>query len=130
MAVMDPASIPNTRDHLEPDDRDRLMRFELLVEQGRHDDAQETAEELWLEGNDAHRRLFQGISNAMTAVCAREAGQLRGAREIARQTRSMLEAYPRHALGMDIEVLLRSVDEFVRRGEGPILLRAQGRDLG
>jgi len=130
MAIMDPSLIPATRDHLDPHDRDLLLRFELLVDQGLHDDAQDTAEELWLEANDAHKELFRGLSNALTAVCAREARQLRGAREIARHTHTMLAAFPRNVLGIDTEVLLRSLDEFVIRGEGAILIRAQGRDVG
>ncbi len=103
------------------------MRFELLVAQGRHDDAQEEAEDLWLEATDAHKRLYQGLSNALTAVCAREAGQRRGAREIAQRTRHMLAPFPNRVIGFELDALLESVNEFVLRGEGPILLLRQGR---
>ena len=126
MAIMEPELIPAGRDHLEDEERERLMRLELLVAQGRHDEAQEEAEDLWLEANDAHKRLYQGLSNALTAVCAREAGQRRGAREIARRTRHMLAPYPRRVIGLDLDSLLESVDAFVVRGEGQILLLRQG----
>jgi hypothetical protein len=127
MAIMEPERIPVGRDHLDDDEQRRLIRLELLVAQGRHDQAQEEAEDLWLEASDAHKRLYQGLSNAFTAVCARDAGQRRGAREIARRTRLMLAPFPRRVLGFDLDVLLDSVDEFVLRGEGPILLLRQGR---
>jgi hypothetical protein len=126
MAIMEPELIPAGRDHLEDEERKRLMRLDLLVAQGRHDEAQEEAEDLWLEANDAHKRLYQGLSNALTAVCAREAGQRRGSREIARRTRHMLAPYPRRVIGLDLDALLESVDAFVLRGEGQILLLRQG----
>lgn len=126
MAIMEPELIPAGRDHIEAEERGRLMRFELLVAQGKHEGAQEEAESLWLEANDAHKRLYQGLSNALTAVCAREAGQRRGSREIAQRTRHMLAPYPRQVIGLDLDALLESVDEFVLRGEGPILLLRQG----
>jgi hypothetical protein len=126
MAIMDPARIPATREHLDDDERNRLLRFELLVNQGKHDLAQEVVEDLWIEAHDAHRLLFQGLSNAMTAVCAREARQLRGAREVAQRTHQMLAAFPRHVLDIDLSALLESMDDFVQRGEGPILLRREG----
>jgi hypothetical protein len=129
MIIMDPAEIPAGRGHLEPDDRERLLRFELLVDQGKHHEAQDLIEELWLEANDAHKDLYRGLANALTAICAREAQQRRGAREIASRTHAMLAGFPRVALGLDIAVLLRSLDDFVQRGEGPVLLAAQGRDL-
>ncbi len=126
MAIMDPRLVPATRDHLDSADRNLLLRFELLVAQGKHEPAQEVAEELWLGAHDAHKRLYQGLSNALTAVCAREAGKVRGARQIARRTHEMLAEYPRTALGLEIDVLLASVDRFVKRGEGPILIHRQG----
>lgn len=102
------------------------MRLELLVAGGRFEEAQELAEDLWLEATDAHKRLYQGLSNALTAVCARQARQLRGARQIAAQTEVMLAPYPRRALGLELDVLLESVRDFIARGEGPVLLRRQG----
>lgn len=126
MTIMDPTSIPEDRGHLDEDDRGQLLRLELLLSQGRYDEAQEIAEDLWLEATDAHKRLYQGLSNAVTAVVARQARQLRGARQIARQTRTMMAPYPRRVLGIELDTLLDSVDEFVIRGEGPILLLRQG----
>ena len=130
MAIMDPSRVPGGRDHLDTDDRERLLRLELLVADDRIDEAQEQAEDLWLEATDAHKRLYQGISNALTAVCARRARKVRGARQIAEQSRVMLEPYPRHVLGLDLDALLESVREVVVRGEGPVLLRRQGGDRG
>jgi len=126
MTIMDPTSIPEDRQHLDKDDRDQLLRLELLLGQGRYDEAQEVAEDLWLEATDAHKRLYQGLSNAVTAVVARQARQLRGARQIAQQTRTMMAPYPRRVLGIELDTLLDSVDEFIVRGEGPILLLRQG----
>jgi hypothetical protein len=123
---MDPARLPADRRHLDEADRNALLRFELLVQVGRFDDAQEIVEDLWREAVDAHRRLYQGLANALTAVCAREARQVRGAREIAARTREMLAPYPRRALGFDLDALLESVDELVLRGSGPVLLQRQG----
>jgi predicted metal-dependent hydrolase len=126
MPIMDPARVPADREHLDPRERVQLLRFDLLVAQGRHDEAQEIAEDLWLEAVDAHKRLYQGLSNAMTAVCARDNRQLRGALQIARRTHEMLAPYPRRVLGIELDVLLDSVDRYVRRGEGQILLLRQG----
>ena len=126
MTIMDPALIPADRSHLDDEDRSMLIRLELLVAQGLFDDAQEVAEDLWLESTDAHKRLYQGLSNALTAVCARQAHQPRGARQIATQTRTMLEPFPRKVLGIELDALLESVADFVARGEGPVLLLRQG----
>jgi hypothetical protein len=126
MAIMDPALIPADRKHLDADERRRLLRLELLVDQGRFDEAQEVAEDLWLASTDAHKRLFQGLSNALTAVCARQSRKRRGARQISEQTRIMLAPFPRRAVGLELDALLDSLDAYVTRGEGPILLRRQG----
>lgn len=126
MAIMDPAAIPPDRAHLDPEDRERLLRFDLQVEDRRFEEAQETVEDLWIEATDAHKALYQGLSNALTAVCARGAHQLRGAREIARRSRAMLAPFPRRALGIDLDALLDSMDDFIVRGDGPILLLRQG----
>lgn len=123
---MDPARIPADRAHLDPEERRELLRFELLVAANRFEDAQEVAEDLWREAVDAHKRLYQGLANALTAVCARQAQQVRGAREIAGRTREMLAPYPRLALGIELDPLLDSMDELVLRGVGPLLLLRQG----
>jgi hypothetical protein len=125
MAIMNPASLPADRSHLDADDRRRLLRFERLVAQGRFDHAQEVAEDLWIEATDAHKDLYRGVSNALTAVCARSAQQNRGATEIARQSRVILAPFPRRVLGLDLDVLLDSVSDFVERGSGPIRCRAE-----
>jgi hypothetical protein len=126
MSFMKPERIPVDRSHLEDDDRQQLLRLELLVAQGKFEEAQEVAEDLWIEAADAHKRLYQGISNALTAVCARQARQLRGAREIASHTRTILAPFPRRVLGIDLDALLDSMADFVLRGEGPIHLLRQG----
>ncbi len=123
---MDPSQIPEDRRHLHDDERHRMMCLELLVDQGKFAEAQEMAEDLWLESTDAHKRLFQGISNALTAVVARQARQRRGARQISEQTRAMLAPFPRRVIGIELDALLDSVNDFVTRGEGPVLLRRQG----
>ena len=113
MAIMDPTLIPEDSGHLDDDERRRMIRLELLVDQGKFDDAQEVAEDLWLESTDAHKRLYQGISNAFTAVVARQSRQVRGARQISEQTRVMLAPYPRRVIGIELDALLESVRDFV-----------------
>jgi hypothetical protein len=130
MSIMDPALVPPDRGHLDPDDRRLLLRLELLVAQDKFEDAQEVAEDLWIEATDAHKRLYQGLSNALTAVCARRAHQVRGAREIADRTRTMLAPFPRLVVGIELDTLLVSMNEFIVRGEGPILLLRQGVQAG
>lgn len=126
MAIMDPGGIPAGRAHLDPDDRRLLLRMELFAEQGRFEEAQDLAEELWLEAVDAHKRLYQGLANAFTAAAARAGLQRRGAREIAGRTRRMLEPYPRRVLDLDLDALLDSLDALVERGDGTLLMRRQG----
>jgi len=126
MAIMDPALLPADRNHLDPEDRNQLLRFELLLVQGRFDQAQEVVEDLWIEATDAHRELYRGLSNAVTAVCASEAQKHRGAGEIAHQSRVILAPFPRRVLGIDIDALLDSVSDHVERGEGSVLLQRQG----
>jgi len=126
MTIMDPALIPADRLHLDTADRELLLRLDLLVAQGRHEAAQEVAEQLWAEATDAHRSLYQALSNALTSVCARERGQCRGAREIASRTRTMLEPYPATVIGIELPALLASVERFWSRGSGQIVLISQG----
>jgi len=126
MAIMDPGGIPAGRAHLDPDDRRLLLRMELCAQQGRFEEAQDLAEELWLEAVDAHKRLYQGLANAFTAAAARAGLQRRGAREIAGRTRRMLEPYPRRVLDLDLDALLDSLDALVERGDGTLLMRRQG----
>lgn len=123
---MDPSTLPAGRGHLEREDRVRLVRFELLADQGRFAEAQDVVEELWLEAYDAHRPLYQGLANAMTAAAARSVGKRRGAAAIARRTREMLVSFPRVVLDLDLDALLDSLDQLVRRGDGPLRLRRQG----
>lgn len=125
VAIMDPAAIPSGRDHLDPADRARLQDLERLVEAGALAEAQDLAEELWAEATDAHKELFRGLANALTAACARSRGQLRGAREIAAATRTMVSPYPSRAIGLDLDRLLASLDAFVATGEGRIHLGAE-----
>lgn len=126
MAVMDPTAIPSGRDHLDPADRVRLEQLERLVAAGDLDEAQDLAEELWTEATDAHRELFRGLANALTAACARGRGQLKGAREIAAATRTMLSPFPRVAVGLDLDRLVASLDAFVATGRGRIHLGPEG----
>lgn len=125
MAYTDPSRLPADRLHLDEEERDQLLRFELLVAQGRIDEAQEIVEDLWIVATDAHKALYQGLSNALTAVVARNAQKIRGASEIVRESRSMLASFPRRVLDMDLDALLDSVQVFVVRGDGPILLLRQ-----
>ncbi len=126
MAIMDPGRLPPDRAHLDEADRRELLRFELLVAANRFDEAQEVVEDLWREAFDAHKRLYQGLANALTAVCALQVRQVRGAREIAARTREILAPFPRRVLGLELDALLDSMDELILRGNGPLLLLRQG----
>ncbi len=126
MAIMDPTRLPIDRRHLDEEDRINLLRLELLLEQNRFDEANDVAEDLWVEATDAHKELYRGLANALTAVVAREARQFRGAAEIAQQSRVTLAPFPRLVLGFDLDAILDSVQSFVERGEGLILVRRQG----
>jgi Uncharacterized conserved protein len=121
MAVMEPSAVPPGRDHLDPEEVALLAAMECHLAAGDHRAAQDCAEDLWRLATDAHKRLYQGLSNALTAVCARELGHLRGAREIAARTHEMLRPYPRRVLGLDLETLLATMDRFVATGGGPVL---------
>lgn len=126
MAIMDPSLLPADRRHLDADDRTNLLRLELLVGQSRLDEAHDLVEDLWIEATDAHKELYKGLTNALTAVIACDAGQHRGAAEIAQRSRVILTPFPRPVLGLDLDALLDSVESFVERGEGPILVHRQG----
>ncbi len=120
MAIMDAAELPPGREHLADDELEALEQLEACLAAGDYRGAQDEAEDLWLVATDTHKRFYQGLSNALTAICARELGHLRGAREIAARTREMLAPYPRQALGLDLDVLLDSMDRFVADGRGPV----------
>lgn len=120
VAIMDPRRIPSGRDHLEADDRGRLQLFESALDANDLEAAEDAAEQLWSEAVDAHRRLYQGLANAVTAALAHRAGQLRGAAEIAAATRELFAPYPRTALGLDLDRLLGSLDRLVA-GDGSSL---------
>lgn len=126
MTIMDAGGIPDSRHHLDEGERLDLLRLELLVAQGKLWEAQEAAEDLWRGARDAHRQLFLGISNALTAACAAESGQNRGAREIFDRSVRILAPFPRRSLGFDLDALLDSTRAFVLRGEGPLHLVRQG----
>jgi len=117
---MEAANLPAGREHLAEDEREVLARLEACLEVGDYRGAQDEAEDLWLVATDAHKRFYQGLSNALTAICARELGHLRGAGEIAARTHEMLAPYPRRVLGFDLDVLLESMDEFVAEGREPV----------
>ena len=122
---MDPRSLPAGRDHLDPEDRTTLDRCERLAADGRFAEAKDLVEGLWREANDAHKGLYRGLANALTAVCAQERGQVRGAREIAAATRAMLAPFPAQALGFDLHRLLAAVDARVASGQGAVDLAVQ-----
>lgn len=120
MAILDAEKLPAGREHLAEDELKGLGRFEACLAAGDYRGAQDEAEDLWLVATDAHKRFYQGLSNALTAICARELGHLRGAREIAARTHEILAPYPRRALGLDLTVLLESMDGFVADGTEPV----------
>ena len=126
MAIMDPSAVPSGRGHLDPEEVSLLEELEAHLIAGEHHAAQDDAEDLWRLAVDAHKRLYQGISNALTAVCARELGHLRGAREIAARSHDMLAPYPRRVVGLDLDLLLATMDAFVASGNG--VVRAQAAD--
>ncbi len=123
VATLSPAQLPPGRDHLDEVDRERVERLERLVDAGQVEAAQDLAEELWAEACDAHRELYRGLANALTAACAADRGQSRGARQIAAATRAILAPFPRRSLGFDLDLLLASLDQLVATGDGRVVLR-------
>lgn len=119
MAIMDPSQIPPKAGHLDPDERELFRQLKEHIDAGRFEEAQDCAEDLWRVAVDAHKKLWQGVSNALTAICASELGHLRGAREIAAKTHEMLLPYPRHVVGLDLDDLLAMMDRFVGTRRSP-----------
>ncbi len=117
---MSPTAIPPDCDHMDAEEQQIVRLLQDHLEAGRHHEAQDAAEDLWRLAVDAHKRLWKGISNALTAVCAREIGHLQGAREIAARTHEMLAPFPRRAAGLDLDILLTSMDRFVASGGGAV----------
>jgi len=122
MAISDPSRVPAGREHLDNEDRELLERFEELVAAGDLESAHDVAEELWMTATDAHRALYQGLANVLAAVCAREQGKLRGALQIAQRSREMLAPFPARALGLELDVLLESMERCVERGQAGLRL--------
>ena len=118
VAIMSPSAIPPDFEHLDTDEQQLIRLLQDHLEAGRYHEAQDAAEDLWRGAVDAHKRLWQGVSNALTAVCARELGNLRGAQEIAARTHEMLTPYPRRVVGLDLDLLLATMDRFVATGRG------------
>lgn len=117
---MNPSAVPPDNDHLDPEEQELIRHLQDNLTAGRYGQAQDCAEDLWRLAIDAHKRLWQGVSNALTAVCARELGNLKGAQEIAGRTHEMLAPYPRRAAGLDLDLLLATMDRFVMTGGGAV----------
>ncbi len=117
---MSPSAIPPDFEHLDTEEQDLILLLQDHLEAGRYHEAQDAAEDLWRGAVDAHKGLWKGISNALTAVCAREIGHLQGAQNIAARTHEMLAPYPRRAGGLDLDILLTSMDRFVAAGGGAV----------
>ena len=122
MAILDPALVPADRRHLDDVDRQRFELFDRLVAEAAHEEAHDVLEDLWIEATDVHKALYKGLANALAAVCAREQGHRRGAVEIARRSREMLAPFPREVVGLDLSLLLASVDDIVAAGAGNLRL--------
>jgi len=124
MAIMSPPAIPPDINHLDAEERALVRLLKNHLETGRYREAQDTAEDLWRLAVDAHKLLWKGISNALTAVCALELGHLKGAQDIAARTHEMLAPFPNRVVGLDVEILLATMDQFVATGVGAV--RAEG----
>ncbi|RLE17558.1 MAG: hypothetical protein DRJ65_22630, partial [Acidobacteria bacterium] len=72
MAIMSPSAIPPDINHLDAEEQALIRLLKDHLEAGRYREAQDTAEDLWRLAVDAHKLLWKGISNALTAVCALE----------------------------------------------------------
>jgi len=120
MAIMSPSAIPPDINHLDAEEQTLIRLLKDHLEAGRYREAQDAAEDLWRLAVDAHKRLWQGISNALTAVCARELEHIQGAQAIATRTHKMLAPYPRRAAGIDLDLLLATMDRFVATGSGEV----------
>jgi len=120
VAIMNPSAIPPDCNHLDVEEQELIRQLQDHLEAGRYREAQDSAEDLWRLAVDAHKLLWKGISNALTAVCARKGGHLKGSREIAARTHQMLAPYPRPAAGLDLDLLLATMDRFVATGGGEV----------
>ena len=117
---MSPSAIPPDFEHLDTEEQDLILLLQDHLEAGRHHEAQDAAEDLWRLAVDAHKGLWKGVSNALTAVCAREIGHIQGAQEIAARTHKMLAPYTRRVVGLDLDLLLTTLDRFVAAGGGAV----------
>jgi hypothetical protein len=120
MAIMSPSAIPPDCNHLDTEEQELIRQLQDHLEAGRYHEGQDTAEDLWRLAVDAHKALWKGVSNALTAVCARELGHLKGAQDIAARTHEMLVLYPRRVVGIDLDLLLVTMDRFVATGSGEV----------
>jgi len=128
MAIMSPSAIPPDYEHLDAEEQNLIRQLQDNLAAGRYREAQDNAEDLWRGAIDAHKRLWQGVSNALTAVCAREFEHIQGAQAIATRTHEMLAPYPRRAAGIDLDLLLATMDRFVATGGGEVRTRGVLKD--
>ena len=130
MAIMSPSAIPPDYEHLDAEEQNLIRQLQDNLAAGRYREAQDNGEDLWRGAVDAHKGLWKGISNALTAVCAGEIGHIQGAQEIAARTHEMLAPYPRRAAGIDLDLLLATMDQFVATGGGGVrvegILKVEG----
>jgi len=123
MAIMSPLEVPPDYDHLDVEEQDLIRQLQDNLAASRYREAQDAAEDLWRLAVDAHKQLWKGVSNALTAVCARELGHIQGAQAIAARTHEMLAPYPRRAAGLDLDLLLGTMDRFVVTGSGDVRVK-------
>ena len=83
----------------------------------RHDffEAHEVWENLWGDCNDRDRRFYQALIQAAVALHHFGNGNIRGARKLYHSSRSYLEPYRPHHLGLDLEKFFRDLETCFRQ---------------
>jgi predicted metal-dependent hydrolase len=106
---------------LSPAERERLLREgSELFNQGRFFDAHEAWEEIWRSTTPEPRDFFQGLIQVAAALHQfRDLNRREGPRRTLAKARRRLEPHAPSALGIDVENLLRHIEEWEEWLETP-----------
>jgi len=74
-------------------------------------EAHEVWEELWTEYRGPARKFYQGLIQVAVALHHFGNGNIRGARKVYHSSRSYLEEYRPHYLGLDVDALFARLEQ-------------------
>lgn len=74
-------------------------------------ESHEVWEELWTDYQGPSRKFYQGLIQAAVALHHFGNGNIRGARKLYHSTRSYLEPYRPHHMGLDLEKFLQEFEQ-------------------